>query len=73
MFLGLSVSTFTLLHVIVSLIGIAAGVIVVIALLRPRAAPGWTALFRFSTALTSVSGFMFHSKSFGQLFRLSFL
>jgi len=56
---GLSLSAFTTLHVILSLIGIVAGIIVVLGLLANKRLPGWTALFLASTILTSVTGFLF--------------
>lgn len=65
MILGMSTATFTLFHVILSLIGIAAGVVVVIGMLAARRLDGWTALFLATTVLTSVTGFMFHSAHFG--------
>jgi len=65
MILGMSVATFTLFHVILSLIGIAAGVIVVFAMLAAKAVPRWTALFLITTVATSVTGFFFHSAAFG--------
>src|SRR4051812_41461838 len=65
MILGMSTETFTLLHVIISLIGITSGVVVLLGLLGSRGLPGWTALFLVTTVLTSVTGFFFHSQSFG--------
>lgn len=65
MILGMSVETFTLLHVIISLIGIASGLAVLLGLLTGRPLPRWTALFLATTVLTSVTGFMFHSKAIG--------
>src|SRR6266436_1340212 len=65
MILGLSTSTFTLLHVIISLIGIASGIVVLIAMFSSKKVQGWTALFLLTTVLTSVTGFFFHSASFG--------
>jgi hypothetical protein len=59
MILGLSIPTFTLLHVIISLIGIASGLIVLIGMFGSRRLPGWTALFLLTTVLTSVTGFLF--------------
>ena len=53
----MSTPTFTLMHVVVSLIGIFFGGIVVINMLRSRRSEGWTALFLASTILTSVTGF----------------
>jgi hypothetical protein len=57
--LGLSLATFTLVHVIISLIGIAAGIIVMFGLLGSRRTPGMTAIFLLFTILTSATGFLF--------------
>jgi hypothetical protein len=65
MILGMSVGMFTLLHVIISLIGIASGAVVLFAMIGDRSSRGWTALFLATTALTSATGFLFHSASFG--------
>jgi len=59
MILGMSVATFTLVHVIISLVGIAAGFIVMGGMLSAKRLPGWTALFLLFTILTSVTGFFF--------------
>lgn len=59
MMLGLSLSTFTLLHVIISLAGIGTGFIVMLGLLNGKRLDGWTAIFLTTTVLTSVTGFMF--------------
>jgi hypothetical protein len=59
MVLGLSLSTFTLLHVILSLAGIASGFVVVYGLFNSKTLDGWTAIFLSTTILTSVTGFMF--------------
>jgi hypothetical protein len=59
MILGMSISAFTSLHVVLSLIGIVAGLVVVIGMLRSKAANGWTALFLATTVLTSATGFLF--------------
>ncbi len=59
MILGMSTSTFTLVHVVLSLIGIAAGFVVLFGLLSARRFDGWTALFLATTVLTSVTGFFF--------------
>lgn len=48
-----------LIHVLVSLTGIASGVVVLFGLLKAERLEGWTALFLTTTALTSVSGFFF--------------
>jgi hypothetical protein len=59
MVLGLSLSTFTFLHVLVSLVGIASGLVVILGLIAGKRLPRWTALFLATTALTSLSGFLF--------------
>jgi hypothetical protein len=59
MILGMSASTFTNLHVIISLVGIAAGLVVLFGLLNAKVLPGWTGLFLTATILTSVTGFFF--------------
>ena len=65
MILGMSVAAFTILHVIISLIGIATGLLVLIAMGGGRYLQGMTTTFLLSTVLTSVTGFFFHSASFG--------
>ena len=57
--LGLSLSTFTTVHVIISLIGIVAGILVMFGLLGSTRMPGMTALFLLFTILTSATGFLF--------------
>jgi hypothetical protein len=59
MILGMSVATFTQLHVIISLIAIVSGIVVAIGMLGARRMPGVTALFLITTVATSVTGFMF--------------
>jgi len=59
MILGMSLSTFTALHVIISLIGILSGIIVMFGLLGSSRLPGLTALFLLFTILTSATGFLF--------------
>jgi hypothetical protein len=59
MILGMSLATFTLVHVIISLIGIASGIIVVFGMLGGNRMPGMTALFLATTVLTSATGFLF--------------
>jgi hypothetical protein len=59
MVLGMSIETFTMLHVIISLVGIATGLIVVWGMLTGNRYEGWTAVFLATTVLTSVTGFMF--------------
>jgi hypothetical protein len=59
MILGMSTSTFTAVHVVLSLIAIGAGIVVLAGMLRARRPAGWTALFLATTVLTSVTGFFF--------------
>lgn len=59
MVLGMSLAAFTLLHVLISLVGIAAGIPLVYGLLSAKKLPGWTLLFLVATVLTSVTGFLF--------------
>ena len=61
MILGMSTSTFTLLHVILSLFGIFAGAVALIGMFSSKKLEGWTALFLATTVLTSVTGFFFPS------------
>ncbi len=65
MILGLSVPTFTLVHVIISLFGIGAGIVAFWGMANNNRLEGWTAVFLITTILTSVTGFFFHSKAFG--------
>jgi hypothetical protein len=59
MILGMSISSFTTLHVVISLIGIASGIIVLLGMLGGRHLGGLTEIFLATTVLTSVTGFMF--------------
>ena len=59
MVLGMSLANFTMLHVIISLIGIVSGIIVMFGMLGSNRMPGLTAIFLLSTILTSVTGFGF--------------
>src|ERR1700691_2287035 len=59
MILGMTLSTFTLFHVVLSLVGIASGLIVVYGLLTGERLDTWTAIFLIFTVLTSVTGFLF--------------
>src|SRR6266702_7016995 len=58
MILGMSLSVFVTVHVIISLIGIVAGIIVMIGLLGSNRMPGLTGIFLLFTILTSASGFL---------------
>jgi len=52
-------TTFTLVHVVLSIIGICAGFIVAGGLIAGRRLDGWTGLFLVTTIATSVTGFGF--------------
>jgi hypothetical protein len=62
MILGLSLAAFTYLHVAISIIGIAAGLVVVAGMIGDRRIPAVTKLFLVTTILTSVTGFFFPFK-----------
>jgi hypothetical protein len=51
--------TLTFVHVVLSLIGIASGLIVLFGLLGNQRLDTWTAIFLITTVATSVTGFMF--------------
>ncbi len=59
MILGMSIGAFTVLHVIITLVAIGSGLIVVGGMFASHRLPVTTALFLFTTALTSVTGFLF--------------
>src|SRR5256885_1167771 len=54
-----SMKTFTLIHVLISLIGILSGFIVVFGMLAGKRFNGWAALFLATTVATSLTGFFF--------------
>jgi hypothetical protein len=53
---GLTTSTFTTVHVVLSLVGIGSGLVVLFGLLAGKRHDGWTALFLATTVATSVTG-----------------
>jgi hypothetical protein len=59
MVFGMSLTTFTLIHVIISLIGIGSGLIVLFGMFGGKRLDGMTALFLVSTVLTSLTGYLF--------------
>lgn len=59
MMLGMSLSAFTVFHTVLSLVGIASGIIVLLGMLTGQKLGGWTALFLLTTIATSVTGFGF--------------
>ena len=65
MILGMSIETFTFLHVVISLVGIMTGFIVVALMLQNGPLAGWNGFFLLFTILTSVTGFFFPLKAIG--------
>ena len=59
MVFGMSLATYTLIHVIISLIGIGSGLVVLFGMFGGKRLDGMTALFLATTALTSLTGFGF--------------
>ena len=59
MILGMSLATFTMVHVIISLIAIVAGLVVMFGMLGPQRQGGLTFIFLLFTILTSATGFLF--------------
>lgn len=59
MILGMTTANFTLLHVILSMVGIGSGLVVAYGLLKSQLMDGGTAIFLLTTLLTSVTGFFF--------------
>ena len=59
MILGLTIPQFTTLHVAISLVGIATGLIALPAFARGRIPPRLTGIFLWTTLLTSLTGFLF--------------
>jgi hypothetical protein len=64
MVIGLSIQAFTMIHVVITLIAIASGLIVALGMIGGHRLPVWTALFLLTTVLTSVTGFMFPINGF---------
>jgi hypothetical protein len=65
MIIGMSVATFTILHVLISLVGIVAGVAALGEMIVGRRVALWNAVFLAATIATSITGFLFHSQTFG--------
>jgi hypothetical protein len=55
---------YTIVHVIISLVGIASGLVVLAGMLVANPLAGWTAVFLWSTIATNVTGFFFPFKGF---------
>jgi len=56
--------TFTVIHVVLSLVGIVAGLVVAGGLVAGKRLDGWTGLFLATTVLTNVTGFFFPFTTF---------
>ena len=65
MILGMSLETFTFVHVVISLVGIMTGFIVVALMLQSAPLAGWNGFFLVTTILTSVTGFFFPVTAIG--------
>lgn len=64
MMLGMSLEVFTLVHIIISLIGLGAGFGVLYGLLNASWNPIWTLVFLLFTVLTNITGLMFPFNGF---------
>jgi hypothetical protein len=64
MILGMSGGAFTLVHVIITLVAIGSGLIVAGGMFASHRLPITTALFLFTTGLTSLTGFLFPIRGF---------
>src|SRR5437763_2195661 len=60
----LGMTTFTFVHVVLSLVGIGSGIVVVCGLFASKRLDVWTAIFLASTVATSVTGFFFPFERF---------
>ena len=67
MILGMSLATFTMVHVIISLTAIVAGLVVMFGMFGSKRMPGLTAIFLTFTILTSASGFLIPPLLFKEL------
>jgi hypothetical protein len=56
---GMSLETYTLVHVLISLVAIGSGLVVLFGLIAAKRLDGWTAVFLATTVATSVTGFGF--------------
>ena len=59
MVFGMSLATYTLLHTLISLVGILTGLIVLFGLLTGKRMDRWTAVFLSTTVATSLTGYGF--------------
>lgn len=63
MILGMSLQTFTTIHVLISLVGIATGAYAIVAMIARPGVPAVTATFLTTTVLTSATGYLFPAKA----------
>jgi hypothetical protein len=54
-----NLGTFTIIHVLITLVGIVSGLVVLFGMLGNRRLDGWTLIFLMFTVATSVTGFFF--------------
>jgi hypothetical protein len=73
MVLGMSLATFTLVHVVISLIAIVAGLIVMYGLLVSNRTPGLTGVFLLFTILTNATGVPFPFEGFKPSYAIAIL
>jgi hypothetical protein len=59
MVLGMSLAAYTLIHVLISLAGIASGLVVLFGMISNKPLDNWTRVFLAATVATSVTGFGF--------------
>ena len=59
MVFGMSLGTYMILHVVISLVGVASGFVVMYGFLNGKPLNSWAAVFLTTTALTSITGFGF--------------
>ncbi len=57
--MGFAATPLTLIHTLISLVGIASGLVVLYGLLTSQRMPAWTAVFLAFTVATSVTGYFF--------------
>ena len=64
---------YTIIHVMISLIGIFTGLVVLAGMLAGKRLDGWTKWFLITTVLTSVTGFFFPFHGFTPAFKLGII
>lgn len=57
--MGFAATPLTLIHTLISLVGIASGLVVLFGLIASQRMPGWTSVFLVATIATSLTGFVF--------------